>query len=78
MPWSMKIERELIQLAGSGLKTEQIATKLKISPQAVIKIGRRVGLGFPPLEIKRNGRRTADGEVRSLRFTERSKLTTRH
>jgi|GEM_PF-2786829 hypothetical protein len=59
MPWSMKMERDLIQLAGSGLKTEQIATKLKLSPQAVIKIGLRVGIRFSPLELKRNGRRTA-------------------
>jgi hypothetical protein len=58
MGWSMKTERDLIQLAGSGLKTEQIATKLNISPKAVIKIGRRVGVRFSPLEIKRNGRRT--------------------
>jgi hypothetical protein len=57
MPWSMKTERDLIQLAGSGLKTEQIATKLKLSPKAVIKIGRRVGIRFPPIELKQNGRR---------------------
>jgi preprotein translocase subunit Sec61beta len=53
----MKTERELLQLAGSGLKVEQIATKLKISPKAVITIGLRVGIRFSPIE-KRNGRRT--------------------
>jgi DNA-binding CsgD family transcriptional regulator len=48
MPWSMKTERDVIQLAGSGVGAEQIATKLKISPLAVVKIGRRVGIRFPP------------------------------
>jgi hypothetical protein len=57
MPWSMKTERDLIQLAVSGLNTEQIASKLKLSPKAVIKIGRRVGIRLLPLELRRNGRR---------------------
>jgi hypothetical protein len=59
MPWSMKTERDLIQLAGSGLNIEQIATKLKLSPKAVIKIGRRMGIRLSPLELKPNGRQTA-------------------
>ena len=57
MPWTMKIERGVVQLAGGDLKVEQIANKLKISPQAVIKIGRRVGIYFSRLEPKRDGRR---------------------
>jgi Mn-dependent DtxR family transcriptional regulator len=58
MPWSMKTERDFVQLAGSELRVEQIAAKLKISPQAVIKIGRRLGIRLRPLELKRNGRWT--------------------
>jgi hypothetical protein len=58
MPWSMKTERGVVQLAAGDLKAEQIATKLKISPQAVIKIGRRVGY-FSRIEPKRDGRRKA-------------------
>jgi DNA-binding CsgD family transcriptional regulator len=57
MPWSMKIERGVIQLAGSGLSTAQIATKLNIKPEAVVKIGRRVGIHLSPLQLKQNGRR---------------------
>jgi DNA-binding CsgD family transcriptional regulator len=46
MPWSMKTERGVIQLAGSGLSAERIATRLNVNPQAVIEIGRRVGIRF--------------------------------
>jgi preprotein translocase subunit Sec61beta len=54
----MKMERDVIQLAGSGFSTEEIATKLKISPKAVIMIGRRVGIRFPPPELKAARRTT--------------------
>jgi hypothetical protein len=57
--WSMKKDRELILLARAKLSVEQIATRLQISPQAVIKIGRRMGIYFSQLELKRNGRRKA-------------------
>jgi hypothetical protein len=57
MPWSMKMERNVAQLAGGDLGVEQIASKLKIEPQAVIKIGRRLGIYFPPPKPKRNDRR---------------------
>ena len=53
----MKMERNVAQLAGDDLGVEQIASKLKIEPQAVIKIGRRLGIYFPPLKPKRNDRR---------------------
>jgi DNA-binding CsgD family transcriptional regulator len=42
----MKTERGVIQLAGSGLSAERIATRLNVNPQAVIEIGRRVGIRF--------------------------------
>jgi hypothetical protein len=56
MPWSMKMERNVAQLAGGDLGVEQIASKLKIEPQAVIKIGRRLGIYLKPSR-KRDGRR---------------------
>jgi hypothetical protein len=59
MRWSMKTERGVVQLAAGELSVDKIATKLKISPQAVIKIGRRVGIYFSPREPKHNGRRKA-------------------
>jgi hypothetical protein len=53
----MKIDRGVIQLAHDKRTVEQIAAKLKIHPEAVFKIGRRLGIYFPPIERKRNGRR---------------------
>jgi hypothetical protein len=61
MAWSMKTERGVVQLAASNFSIEKIATMLKISPKAVIKIGRRVGIYFPPIELKQNGRRRTKG-----------------
>jgi hypothetical protein len=49
MRWSMKTERGAVQLAAGELSVDKIATKLKISPQAVIKIGLRMGIDFSPL-----------------------------
>ena len=46
---SMKAERGAVQLAAGDLSVDKIATKLKISPQAVIKIGLRMGIDFSPL-----------------------------
>jgi hypothetical protein len=59
MSWSMKVERDVVQLAASDLSVDQIATKLKIRPKALIKMGRRLGIRFHPLKLKRNGRRGA-------------------
>jgi hypothetical protein len=53
----MKMDRDVIQLARDKLSVEQIAAKLKLKPKAVIKTGRRLGIYFPPPELKRNGRR---------------------
>ena len=54
---AMKRDRDLMELARAKLSVEQIATKLKITPKLVFKTGRRLGIYFPPLELKRNGRR---------------------
>lgn len=55
---SMKTDRRVIELARDKLSVEQIATKLKMTPKLVIKTGRRLGIYFPPLEPKLNGRKT--------------------
>jgi DNA-binding CsgD family transcriptional regulator len=57
MKWAMKTERDVIQLARGNHSAKQIAAKLKIDPEAVIKAGRRLGIYLPSLEHKRNGRR---------------------
>ena len=44
MAWSMKKERELIQLAREDVSVEQIANRMKFAPAAIIKAGRRLGL----------------------------------
>jgi hypothetical protein len=59
MAGSMKTDRDVMELARSKLSVEQIAAKLKLTRKTVIKTGRRLGIYFPPLEFKGNGRRTA-------------------
>jgi hypothetical protein len=39
----------VVQLAAGELSADKIATKLTINPQAVIKIGLRMGIDFSPL-----------------------------
>lgn len=56
---SMKRDRDVIEMARSKLGVEQIAAKLKTTPKAVFMAGRRLGIYFPPLKIKQNGRRKA-------------------
>jgi hypothetical protein len=58
MGGSMKIDRYVMELARGNLSVEQIATSLKIKPHTVIKTGLRLGIYFPRLEPKQNGRRT--------------------
>jgi hypothetical protein len=57
MGGSLKKDRDVMELARSKLSVEQIAAKLKLKPNTVIKTGRRLGIFFPPLALKRNGRR---------------------
>jgi hypothetical protein len=49
MGGSMKIDRDVIELARSRLSVEQIAAKLKLQPKTVIKTGLRLGIYFPPI-----------------------------
>jgi hypothetical protein len=53
----MKTDRDLMELARGHFNAEQIATRLKLKPKTVIKTGLRLGIYFPPLELKRDGRR---------------------
>jgi hypothetical protein len=57
-PMGMKMDRDLIELARGNFNAEQIGIKLNLTPKTVIKMGRRLGVSFPQLEFKRNGRRT--------------------
>ena len=44
--WTMKKDRELIRLARSKLKREQIALKLNTSPLVLQKAARRLGVNL--------------------------------
>jgi transcriptional regulator with GAF, ATPase, and Fis domain len=50
--WSMKVERQLIQLANSNLTVDQIAAKLDMAPASIIKVAKRLGISLKP--TKRN------------------------
>jgi hypothetical protein len=52
----MKRDRDLIQMSRSKLSVEQIAAKLKSTPKTVFMAGRRLGIYFPPLKRKTDGR----------------------
>jgi hypothetical protein len=58
----MRKERELIQLARAILRVEQISTKMKFAPAAIVKAGRRLGLHLPPIRPKLDGRLKAKGK----------------
>jgi hypothetical protein len=62
----MKMDRGVIELARDKLSVEQIAATLKTKPHTVFKTGRRLGIYFPPLELKRNGRRVTKRTGNSL------------
>ena len=55
----MKRDRDVMELAHDNLSVEQIAAKLKTTPKRVFLAGRRLGVYFPPLKLKPNGRRKA-------------------
>jgi hypothetical protein len=61
MIWPLKTERGVVELARDNLDVEQIATKLNINPEAVVRIGRRLGIYFPPIKPKRTARRKTKG-----------------
>jgi hypothetical protein len=54
--WSMKRDRALIQLARANVGVDQIATRLKAAPVAVLKAAKRLGVYLGPRPPKRDGR----------------------
>lgn len=42
--WSMKKDRDLIQMARANLSVDRIAAKLDTSPMSVIKATKRLGI----------------------------------
>jgi hypothetical protein len=46
MSWSMKTDRDLMELARANRTVEQIAASLKLAPQSVLKIARRSGISL--------------------------------
>jgi hypothetical protein len=53
--WSMKKDRELIQLARTRSSVDSIAAKLEKPPKSVLKAARRLGLNIEA-PAKRDGR----------------------
>jgi hypothetical protein len=60
--WSMKEERELI-LVSANLGVEQIATKMKLAPESVLKAATRLGFDLSQTAPK------PSGKAKSLRFS---------
>jgi len=56
MSWSMKKDRELIQLARENLSVEQIASRMKAAPAKVLMVAKRLGIHPPRIAPKRVGR----------------------
>jgi hypothetical protein len=54
--WSMKRDRALIQLARASVGVDQIATRLKVGPVAILKAAKRLGIYLGPQPPKRGGR----------------------
>lgn len=52
MGWSMKSDRELIQLARAKLSVDQIATKMNADPKMVLKAAKRLGVRPPARKVK--------------------------
>jgi hypothetical protein len=46
--WSMKTDRDLMELARSKMTVDQIAAKLETTPKTVIKAAKRLGLKVRP------------------------------
>jgi hypothetical protein len=46
MGWSMKKERELIQLARSNRTVDQIAKRLDAAPPSIVKVAKRLGISL--------------------------------
>jgi hypothetical protein len=56
MRWSMKKDRDLMQLALANLSVDQIANRMKSGPERILKVAKRLGIRFPPIAPKQDGR----------------------
>jgi hypothetical protein len=56
--WSMKKDRELIQLVRAHISVNRIAARLETSPLRVMKIAKRLGFCLPPIAPKQGGKAT--------------------
>jgi hypothetical protein len=54
--WSMKKDRDLIQMARAKLSIDRIATKLDTSQMSIIKAAKRLGIKIGLSPVKRDGR----------------------
>ena len=45
--WSLKQDRELIELARQSLSLEAVAKHFDTKPEAVLKTAKRLGVSFP-------------------------------
>ena len=56
MSWSMKKDRELIQLARENLSVEQIASRMKAAPAKVLVVAKRLGIRVPRIAPTPDGK----------------------
>jgi hypothetical protein len=62
MGWSMKNDRDLMQLAVANLSVDEIANRMKSGPERILKVAKRLGIHLPPIVPKRDGKRKAKGK----------------
>jgi hypothetical protein len=60
MGWSMKNDRDLMQLALANLSVDQVANRMKWAPERILKVAKRLGIRFPPIAPKRDGKLKAN------------------
>jgi hypothetical protein len=56
MGWSMKNDRDLMQLAVANLSVDEIANRMKSGPERILKVAKRLGIRLPPIAPKRSAR----------------------
>jgi hypothetical protein len=54
--WSMKTDRDLIELARANMSVDRIAAKLEVAPASVVKAAKRLGISLGPQPVKRDRR----------------------
>jgi hypothetical protein len=57
--WSLKQERQFIELARANLNVGQIATTMELPPARVQRAAKRMGFDIPPIAPKRSARMNA-------------------